>query len=69
MILDILSWDFKSILVLNGYFYNRVFLRGITFSPNELISRYPRSGDYYFIEKANGIKYSYASLDKHPDDD
>ena len=25
------------------------------------------SGDFHFIEKANGIKYLYAWLDKHPD--
>ena len=24
------------------------------------------SGDFHFIEKANAIKYLYASLDKHP---
>jgi hypothetical protein len=24
--------------------------------------------DYHFIEQAKGIKYSYASLDKHPDE-
>jgi hypothetical protein len=25
------------------------------------------SGDFHFTEKANGIKYLYAWLDKHPD--
>jgi len=25
------------------------------------------NSDFYFIEKANGIKYLYAWLDRHPD--
>ena len=25
------------------------------------------SGDFHLIEKANGIKYLYASVDNHPD--